>query len=128
MSKARLSVVVFGLYLVFVVGLGFMLVPQVPLNLFGLGAGDDFWVRFAGMLSFIIGVYYLLAARAEMESFYFWTVPARYFAAAFMLLMVVLGKIGSVLLLFAAIDAATATWTWIAVASAVTTSWHLDAG
>jgi nitrate reductase gamma subunit len=114
MSKARLSVVVFGLYLIIVVGLGFMLVPQIPLDLFGLGAADDFWVRFAGMLSSIIGAYYLLAAREEMESFYLWTVPARYFAAAFMLLMVVLGKIGSVLLLFAAIDAASATWTWIA--------------
>lgn len=114
MSKAKLSVVVFGLYLIFVVGLGFMFIPHSLLNLFGLSAGDDFWVRFAGMLATIIGAYYLLAARAEIESFYLWTVPARYYAAAFMVLMVVLGKIGPVLLLFAAIDAASATWTWVA--------------
>jgi hypothetical protein len=117
MSKAKLSVFVFGLYLTFFVGLGFMLAPHVLLNLVGLSAGDDFWIRFAGMLASIIGAYYLLAARAGIERFYLWTVPARYYAAAFMLLMVVLGKIGSVLLLFAAIDAASATWTWIALRS-----------
>ena len=117
MSNARISVVVFGLYLMFVVGLGFMIAPHLILNLFELSAGDDFWIRFAGMLASIIGAYYLLAARAGIESFYLWTVPARYYAAAFMLLMVVLGKIESVLLLFAAIDAASATWTWIALRS-----------
>ena len=114
MSNSKISVVVFGLYLIFVVGLGFMIAPHFILNLIGLSAGDDFWVRFAGMLASIIGAYYLLAARAGMESFYLWTVPARYYAAAFMLLMVALGKIDSVLLLFATIDAASATWTWIA--------------
>ncbi len=118
MSKARFSVIAFGLYLIFVVGLGFMLAPHILLNLVGLSAGGDFWVRFAGMLSSIIGAYYILAARAGVESFYLWTVPARYYAAAFMLLMVVFGKIESVLLLFAVIDTASATWTWIASRSA----------
>ncbi len=115
MNKAKLSVFVFGLYLTFVIGLGFMLAPHFLLSLVGLSAGDDFWIRFSGMLASIIGAYYLLAVRSGIESFYLWTVPARYYAAAFMLLMVVLGKIGSVLLLFAAIDAASATWTWIAL-------------
>ena len=117
MRNATLSVVVFGLYLTFVVGLSFMIMPHFILNLTGLSAGDDFWVRFAGMLAFIIGAYYLLAARVGFRDFYLWTVPARYFAAAFMLLMIILGKIDSVLLLFAGIDAASATWTWIALRS-----------
>ena len=115
MSRAKLSVLVFGLYLTFVVGIGFMIAPHVLLNLVGLSAGDDFWVRFSGMLASIIGAYYLLAAKAGIDQFYLWTVPARYYAATFMLLMVVSGKIGPVLLLFAAIDAASATWTWIAL-------------
>jgi len=35
MNKARFSLLVFGLYMIFVVGLGFMLIPPFVLNLFG---------------------------------------------------------------------------------------------
>ena len=41
MNKAQVSLFVFGLYMIFVVGLGFMFVPMFVLNLFGLSAGDD---------------------------------------------------------------------------------------
>ena len=104
MNHARLSLFVFGLYMVFVVGLGFMLMPMFILNLFGLSAGDDAWIRFVGMLASIIGGYYILAVRAELDRFLPWTVAMRYYAAAFMVLMVVLGKLGTGVLLFAAIE------------------------
>ena len=118
MNKPQRSLFVFGLYMVFVVGLGFMLIHMLILNLFGLSAGDDVWIRFVGMLASIIGCYYILVVRAELDRFIPWTVAMRYYAAAFMVLMVVLGKIGPGLLLFAAIDAGAATWTWFAVRSA----------
>jgi hypothetical protein len=118
MNKAQISLFVFGLYMIFVVGLGFMLVPMFVLNLFGLSAGDDAWIRMVGMLASIIGAYYVLASRAGLDRFIPWTVPGRYFAAAFMVLIVVLGKLGPALLLFAAIDAIAATWTLVAVRSA----------
>jgi hypothetical protein len=118
MNKAQLSLFVFGLYMVFVVGLGFMLIPILILNLFGLSAGDDVWIRFVGMLASIIGIYYILVVRAELDRFIPWTVAGRYYAAAFMVLLVVLRKVNPGLLLFAAIDAGGATWTWFAVRSA----------
>lgn len=118
MNRAQISLFVFGMYMVFVVGLGFMLIPMFILNIFGLSAGDDVWIRFVGMLASIIGGYYILAVRAEMDRFIPWTVAMRYYAAAFMVLIVVLGKLGPALLLFAAIDASAATWTWFALRSA----------
>ena len=117
MTKSQVSLFVFGLYMVFVVGLGFMTVPMFILNLFGLTAGDDVWIRMVGMLASIIGAYYVLAVRAGLDRFIPWTVALRYYAAAFMALIVVLGKIGPALLLFAAIDIAGATWTWFALRS-----------
>jgi hypothetical protein len=117
MNKAHISLIVFGLYMVFVVGFGFMLIPMFVLNLFGLSAGDDAWIRMVGMLASIIGFYYIGVARAKMDSFIPWTVQGRYYAAAFMVLMVVLDKLGPALLLFAAIDAAAATWTWLTLRS-----------
>lgn len=115
MKRARLSIWVFGLYMVFVVGLGFMFIPMVILDFFGLSAGDDIWIRFVGMLASILGIYYTLVARTQLDRFIPWTVPTRYYAAGFMVMMVVLGKLESSLLLFAAIDALAATWTWLAL-------------
>lgn len=115
MSRARLSLFLFGLYMVFIVGGGFMFMPHFLLGIFGLSAGDDIWIRFVGMLASIVGVYYLLAAQANMERFFAWTVPIRYYAAAFMVLMFGLGKVGAPILIFAAIDSLAATWTWVSL-------------
>ena len=119
MNKARFSVLVFGFYMVFVAGLGFMAIPMLILSLLRVSAGDDVWVRFVGMLASILGGYYILVARSGLDRFVPWTIPTRYFAASFMVLMVVLGKIGPGVLLLAAIDAGAATWTWLALRSAV---------
>jgi hypothetical protein len=118
MNKAQFSLLIFGLYMVLVVGFGFMLVPMMILNLFGLSAADDVWIRVVGMLASIIGGYYILVVRAGLDQFIPWTIAMRYYAAAFMALFVVLGKVGPALLLFAAIDASAATWTWFALRSA----------
>jgi len=118
MNKAQISLFVFGLYMVFVVGCGFMFVPTLVLDFFGLSAGEGVWVRFVGMLASILGAYYILVARAEMDRFYPWTVPSRYYAATFMIIIVLLGKMGPGLILIAAIDVIAATWTWFAIRSA----------
>jgi hypothetical protein len=116
-KNARLSLLVFGLYMVFAVGVGFMSMPMRILHMFGLTDGDDVWIRFVGMLASIIGFYYIQAARTGLDRFLIWTVPGRYYAAAFMVLLVALGMVGPSLLLFAAIDAVAATWTWFAIRS-----------
>jgi hypothetical protein len=101
--------------MIFAPGLGFLLLPMQILHLFGLTAGDDVWIRFVGMLASIIGFYYIQVARAGLDRFIPWTVPGRYYAGANMVLLVVLNKVGPGMLLFAAIDIAAATWTWVAL-------------
>ncbi|MFM7171112.1 MAG: hypothetical protein ACKOYH_09775 [Cyanobium sp.] len=44
MFNPRLSLWVFGLYMVLVVGVGFMVLPMPILHLFALEAGDDVWI------------------------------------------------------------------------------------
>ena len=118
MQKARTSVLVFGCYMVFVVGVGFMLIPMPILGLFGLSAGDDIWIRFVGMLASIVGVYYVLVVRAGLDRFLPWTVATRAYAAAFMVLVFAIGLVGPGILLFAAVDAGGAMWTLLALRSA----------
>ncbi len=120
MNKARLSLLLFGLYMVFVVGIGFMFIPMQILASFQLAAGDDVWIRFVGMLASIIGFYDIQAARTGLDAPVHWTVPDRSYAAAFMELLVAWRMVGPSLLLFAAIDLAGATWTWLALRVAKT--------
>jgi hypothetical protein len=110
MNKPRFTLLVFGLYMLFVVGGGFLLIPHFVLNLFGLSAGDDIWIRFVGMLASIVGFYYVQVARVGLDRFILWTVAGRYYAAALMVLFVVLGKVGPGMLLFAAVDVAAAVF------------------
>jgi hypothetical protein len=91
--------------------LGFIFIPMPILALFGLSAGDEVWVRVVGMLASIIGFYYVQAVRAGLDQFIAWTVPGRYFAAAFMAILVAFNIVGPGLLLFGSVDAADATWT-----------------
>ena len=118
MNGAAISLLVFGLYMIFAVGAGFMFAPKFVLDLSGLSAGDGIWVRFVGMLASILGAYYIMVARAGLDRFYPWTVATRYYAATFMIVIVLLGKMGPGLILIAAVDVVAATWTWYAVRSA----------
>jgi len=115
MNSAEKSLFVFGLYLIFAVGLGFMLMPTMMLDMFGLKYGDDTWIRFVGMLASIIGVYYLVAVKLKLHQLFIWTVWMRYYAAAFMVATLLFGKTGIPILMFAGIDALAATWTLIAL-------------
>ena len=120
MNKAAVSVQVFGLYLLGLVGPGFMVAPHVLLGLVGLSAGDDLWIRMVGLLAALLGFYYVMAARAQLVPFFRWSVGARGAAAAFMVGLVLLGKAGPALLLFAATDLAAAGWTFVALRTGVT--------
>jgi hypothetical protein len=115
MKKSALSVYMYGLYQIMGVCLPFLLTPDFALGVFGLSAGDGMWVRFVGVLAGLSGFYFVMAVYHDVERFYGWTVPARFATAGFLLAMVVLGRIGPMMLLFAAIDALAGSLTWAAL-------------
>jgi hypothetical protein len=114
MTRAALSVYMYGLYLISS-GLPFLLIPHFTLGMFGLSAGDDLWVRFVGVLIAIIGSFYVAAVLTRSDRMLSWSVPARYTTATFMAVMVALGEAGLALLIFASLDALTASLTWVAI-------------
>lgn len=83
-------------------------------SLFGEG-GDDTWIRFVGLLASILGVYYIGAVRMKLHGLYIWTVWMRYYAVAFMIALLFLGKVGLPILIFAAVDGVAATWTLLSL-------------
>ena len=108
----KLSMQVFGLYLIVVAGFGLIFVPTQLLGFFGLEGNHGGWIRMVGMLASIIGAYYLLAARSDLEDLYRWSIPIRGYAAIFMVGMYLFGYLGAGILLIALIDTCGALWTW----------------
>ena len=110
---------VFGGYLL-VLAAVLVLAPNVLLGWFGFPAVTDVWIRVVGMLVGFLGYYYLRASASGFDAFFAWTVPARLSVLGFFGAFVALDLAPPVLLLFGAVDAAAATWTWLAIRNAPT--------
>ncbi len=110
MSKAARSIFVFGIYLV-VIGLGFLLAPNVPLDLLGFPTTTEPWIRVVGMLLLILGYYYIRVAPNELTAFFRLTVHGRASVFVFFVAFVVLGLAQPMLILFGVVDLLAAIWT-----------------
>ena len=117
MSKAAKSVFVFGIYLA-ITGLGFLLIPNTLLALFGFSTTSEPWIRVVGFLVLIIAFYYIQAGRQEVRPLFQWSLYCR--PAAFVVFagLVSLGLAKPMLILFGAIDLLGAVWTGLALRTA----------
>ena len=113
MSKAALSMFVFGIYVI-LLGIILMVVPNTLLAIFDLPATTEVWIRVVGMLVFLMGYYYIQASRNErkMISFYRCTVHARSSVIIFFIIFSALGFVKPILILFGVVDLLAAAWTW----------------
>jgi len=116
MVSAAVSLLVFGVYLV-VMGLAFAFAPNTFLAMFGQPPTIEPWIRNAGVLMLAIGYYYIQVARADLSTFYMWTVYARLGTFAIFIFFVVLQWAPATLALFAAIDLLGGIWTYLAFKS-----------
>jgi hypothetical protein len=114
MSKAARSLFVFGIYLI-VIGLGFLVLPNVVLRLFGFPETTEPWIRVMAMLLLFLAYYYIHASRNELTEFIRITVYARASVILFFLAFVLLGLAQPMLLLFGAVDLLAAIWTWLSL-------------
>ncbi|MGD2104843.1 MAG: hypothetical protein PVJ55_07015 [Anaerolineae bacterium] len=114
MSAATVSVLTYGIYLV-ALGFVYMVVPNVPLQLFGFQPTSEPWIRVMAAMVVIAGYYYVQAARNRLSVFYRWTLHCRTFFPVFTAVLVGTGLAEPMLLLFGIIDLAGAVWTALAL-------------
>jgi hypothetical protein len=114
MSGATISVLAYGIYLA-ALGVVYMIVPNVPLQLFGFQSTTEPWIRVMAAMVVIVGYYYIQAARHRLTIFYRWTLHCRSFFPVFVVVLVAAGLVEPMLLLFGAIDLAGAIWTALAL-------------
>lgn len=114
MSKARVSIIVYGVYLA---GAGLVLafVPNLLMSLVGISGDRCFWARIAGCLAFVLGVKGIHNSSAENATFFQFDNFTRTFAATFMVALVIAGIAPKVILALAALDYTGAIWTALAI-------------
>jgi len=110
MSRAARSIFIFGVYIVV---LGFLLstLPNIIIGPFGLPEAREVWIRVLGVVAFVLGCYYVQAARQEVTAFFHWTIWGRGAILVGFTLLVVAGQAAPALILFGVVDAAGAAWT-----------------
>lgn len=114
MMTPAVTLRVFAYYL-FALSAALILAPNTLLGFFGIPATTDVWIRVVGMLVGCLAFYYVRASHARLDAFYAWTVPARISVLLFFGVFVGLGLAPRALLLFGAVDALAALWTWLAL-------------
>jgi hypothetical protein len=116
MSYPAKTMFVFGCYLLLFGG-ALLLAPNMLLGFFNIPPTSEVWIRIVGMLVIFLGIYCIVAARAELRPFMVWSVRLRASVTLFFGAFVIAGLAPPVLLLIAAIDFGGALWTWSALGS-----------
>ncbi|HEY7970022.1 MAG TPA: hypothetical protein VID95_08505 [Candidatus Limnocylindrales bacterium] len=114
MSPAARSILVYSIY-TFGLGATLMLVPNIPLPLFGLPTTSEVWIRVAGMTVVFLSIFYFVAARNELRPLFVASVPIRFAVPVIFAAFVVAGFAPWNLLLFTPLDVLFAIWTLLAL-------------
>lgn len=114
MSAPARSVLVFGIYLI-VSGLTYFSIPNMILPLVGFAPTAEFWFRVVGLLTVILGFYYVYCARQELWPFFRATLFGRALLFVGLTTLVLAGLADPMLIAFGAIDLVGAVWTWFAL-------------
>lgn len=111
MSKAALSLVVYGVYVIVGLALPFLLIPGPVLSIVGMAQPTDVWPRVVGMTALILGFYYIQFGRNELTQFIRFSVFTRLSVPVFFTLFVLLGFAPPIMIALAIPDVLFAIWT-----------------
>src|SRR6266516_7035242 len=103
MTPAARSILVYSIY-VFGLGATLLLIPNVPLPLFGLPQAAEVWIRVAGMTVVFLSIFYFIAARNDFRPFFVASVPIRFAVPFFFAAFVIAGYAPWNLILFTPLD------------------------
>jgi hypothetical protein len=112
MTSASKSLYYFGLYLL-ILGVLLTVFPNVLLSVFQIAETSEVWIRVLGILTFNIGLYYILMAPSNNILFLTLSVYIRASILFWFIAFVLVGWAPSQLILFGMVDMAGAIWTYV---------------
>lgn len=105
---------VFGVYLA-IAGTAFAVAPDAVLPLLGFPVPTDAWIHLVGLLTAILGMYFVYCARPEMRRFFVATVIARCMFFTGIVAFALGGLVSPLLVSFGVVDLIGAAWTLVAL-------------
>ena len=121
MSNAAKSILVYGIYLL-ILSVVLLLIPNVPLSIFGIPTTNEVWIRVVGAMLVAFGTYYVRGARSEVTELFRWSVPSRLLLVVFFAAFVVAGLAPINIMLLAIFDIPFVIWTFLALRSSTSES------
>ena len=121
MTPAARSVLVYSVYS-FGLGATLLLVPNIPLPLFGLPQATEVWIRVAGMTVIFLSAYFFVAARNDYREIFVASVVARLAVPIFFAAFALAGYTSWNILLFTPLDVLFALWTWSSLRQSTVTA------
>lgn len=115
MNPADISIFVFGIYLVAVVGCGFLFIPNVILPMFKIPKTNEPWIRILGMVVVALGAYYINAARNGLTAFHWMTIWGRFWVLGVLVVLSAMKQTKPTTIIFGVVDAAGGVWTLLAL-------------
>lgn len=109
-SQAALSTFCWGIYMS-LNGLGMVIFPNVALAAMGFEPTVEIWIRMVGLLSLVLGFYYVQMGRYQFSPFYLWKVVGHAGGILIMILFYFQDLISSNILMICLTDALAALWT-----------------
>jgi hypothetical protein len=113
MSSTAKSVYYFGIYLL-LAGLALFLLPNLVLGVLGIAGTTEIWIRLAGSLAFILGVFFIYMAGRDSRPFFYISMFGRGIFILSVLVLVAFYNAPPALLLFAGVDLLGLLWTLVA--------------
>ena len=100
-------------YSIYTLGLGLtlLLVPNIPLPIFGLPEAHEVWIRVAGMTVIFLSIFYFIAAQNDFKPFFVASVWFRFAVVGFFAAFAAAGFTSWNILLFTPLDVLFALWT-----------------
>jgi hypothetical protein len=114
MSPAARSILVYSIYL-FGLGAALLLVPNIPLPIFGLPEAHEVWIRVLGMTVIFFSSFYFVAARNEYRELFRASIVTRVAVPFVFASFIVAGFAPWNLMLFTPPDMLFAAWTFLAL-------------
>ena len=114
MTAAARSILVYSIY-TFGLGATLLLIPNIPLPLFGLPQATEVWIRVAGMTVIFLSIFYFIAARNEYRQIFVASVWIRFAVVVFFAGFAAANFTPWNILLFTPFDVLFAIWTWLSL-------------
>ena len=114
MSRARMSIIVYGTYLA-AAGAVMGLITHVLMVIARIPDDHSFWVRIAGILAFVLGIKGVQNSTLENASLFRFDNFTRTFAGTYMVVLVLLGIAPKIVLVLSVLEYGGSLWTELAI-------------